>query len=183
MTFAIRRVQAHEWRAVRDLRLQALADAAAPIAFLDTLEAASVRPDEFWQDRTSRAADTDESAQFVAVDGDEWVGSVSVIRRAAGATDHHGNRLAQPRADVVGVYVTSVCRGQGTIDALLAAAADWASRLGDTALWLDVHADNERAKGAYARCGFAPTGHRFTGPIGAEIEMVRPLADSDRVPA
>ncbi|HWV48416.1 MAG TPA: GNAT family N-acetyltransferase [Microbacterium sp.] len=182
MTVEIRRVQAHEWRAVRDLRLRALTDEAASIAFLDTLENASNRPDDFWQQRTSRAADTDESAQFVAIAGSSWVGSVSVIRRASGETDHQGNRLAQPRADVVGVYVDPAHRGEGIIDALLTEAADWARSLGDTALWLDVHADNPRAQGAYSRCGFAPTGHRFTGPIGAEIEMTRSLDDSDRVP-
>lgn len=177
----IRRVLAEEWREVRDLRLQALADAAAPVAFLDTLDDAAARPDEFWQGRTSRAADTDASAQFVALDGGEWVGSVSVVRRAAGETDHHGRRLEHPRSDVVGVYVRPSHRGQGVIDALLAAASVWARSLGDTTLTLDVHADNERASIAYRRAGFAPTGFRFTGPIGPEIEMARSLVDSDRV--
>ncbi|WP_460795446.1 GNAT family N-acetyltransferase [Microbacterium sp. GXF0217] len=183
MSVEIRRVHAHEWHAVRELRLRALADDAAPIAFLDTLQNASVRPDEFWQERTSRAADTDESAQFVAVEGADWIGSVSVIRRAAGESDHHGTCLTEARADVVGVFLDPAHRGRGLIDALLEAAAAWASARGDAALWLDVHADNARAQAAYARCGFAPTGHRFTGPIGAEVEMARPLTDGDRVPA
>lgn len=181
MTPIIRRVRAEEWRDVRGLRLQALADAAAPIAFLDTLENATVRPDEFWQERTARAADTDVSAQFVALDGSDWVGSVSVIRRGVGETDHHGRRLDQPRSDVVGVYVRPSHRGQGLIDGLLAAASEWAVDLGDTTLTLDVHADNDRAQGAYVRAGFAPTGFRFSGPIGPEVEMARQLDAGDRV--
>lgn len=181
MTASVRRVLADEWRDVRALRLHALADAAAPIAFLDTLANATVRPDEFWQERTARAADTEASAQFVAIDADDWVGSVSVIRRGIGETDHHDRRLEQPRSDVVGVYVRPSHRGQGTIDDLLAAASDWAASLGDTALTLDVHADNERAQNAYRRAGFAPTGFRFNGPIGPEVEMARSLEDSDRV--
>ncbi|MFB7250731.1 GNAT family N-acetyltransferase [Microbacterium sp. NPDC056234] len=177
----VRRVRADEWREVRALRLQALTDAAAPIAFLDTLENATARPDGFWQERTTRAADTRDSAQFVAIDGQDWVGSVSVIRRAVGDTDHHGRPLEQPRSDVVGVYVRPSHRGQGVIDSLLVAASDWASALGDAALTLDVHADNDRAQNAYLRAGFALTGFRFTGPIGQEVEMARSLEDTGRV--
>ncbi|UYO98629.1 GNAT family N-acetyltransferase [Microbacterium sp. M28] len=181
MTTSVRRVRADEWREVRQLRLHALADAAAPIAFLDTLANATVRPDDFWQERTARAAGTDQSAQFVAIDGGEWVGSVSVLRRAVGDTDHHGRALEQRRSDVVGVYVRPSHRGQGIIDSLLAAASDWARTLGDPVLTLDVHADNDRAQSAYRRAGFAPTGFRFSGPIGPEIEMARSLDDAGKV--
>ena len=47
------------------------------------------------------------------------------------------------------------------------------------ALTLDVHADNARARRAYERCGFRPSGLRFTGSIGPELEMVRELSDSE----
>jgi hypothetical protein len=36
MTYTIRPVRAHEWREIRALRLDALLDEVAPIAFLDS---------------------------------------------------------------------------------------------------------------------------------------------------
>lgn len=171
----VRRVRAEEWRAVRELRLQALQDADAVVAFLDTYEHAADQPDVFWKARTERAANGDDAAQFVAVDGTAWIGCVTVLRRPAGDVDHLGRTHDAPRADIVGVYVAPAHRGRGTIDALLSAAAEWAGALGDAALTLDVHADNARAQGAYRRSGFEPTGIRFTGPIGPELEMSRPL--------
>ena len=61
----------HEWREVRTLRLRALRDEAARIAFVDKFEDASGRPDEFWQERVALAsveAGSDAGArQFVAV--------------------------------------------------------------------------------------------------------------------
>lgn len=47
--------------------------------------------------------------------------------------------------------------------------------LGGNSLALDVHVENVRAQAAYRRAGFADTGLRFTGSIGAEMEMARPL--------
>ncbi|MGZ4669083.1 MAG: hypothetical protein ACXVX3_11220, partial [Blastococcus sp.] len=49
--YDIRPVHAHEWREVKALRLLALSDEVAPMAFLDSYAEASTRPDEFWQDR------------------------------------------------------------------------------------------------------------------------------------
>lgn len=67
MSVHVRRVEAGEWSQVKDLRLRALADPAAPIAFLDTVEHASGQPDRFWQERTVNAAEPSAAAQFVAV--------------------------------------------------------------------------------------------------------------------
>src|SRR4051794_26586994 len=66
MTTVTRRVRADEWEQVRDLRLAALQDDAAPIAFLETYQKAASEPDEFWQGRTSGGASSDSAAQFVA---------------------------------------------------------------------------------------------------------------------
>lgn len=182
MTIEVKRVRADEWKLVRDLRLEALGDPAAPIAFLDTLDNASLRPELFWRDRASGAANGDAAAQFVAIADEEWIGSVSVIRRGLGDADPHGRAVTASRGDVVGVYVRSEHRGEGIIDALLDAAAAWAQSLGDGSLRLEVHADNERAQGAYRRSGFRTTGLQFTGSIGPEFEMERPLQPADRVP-
>ncbi len=186
MTLHVRRVGAEEWQRVRELRLDALQDPDAAIAFLDTHDNALQRPAAFWQERTVGAATSDTSAQFVAEEGAEWLGTATVLRRDAGHIDHHGVMLPHPRSDVVGVYVRPSARGRGVINALLAAAASWARSLGDDALLLDVHADNARAQAAYRRAGFTLTGHNFTSVIGDEVEMRWPLSDagdSDRVPS
>ncbi len=175
MSFAVRRVRAEDWRRVRDFRLEALQDPDAAIAFLEAHAVAADRPDVFWQERARGAAAGAIAAQFVAEEGEEWFGSVTVLRRKAGETDHLGAVLADARADVVGVYVRPSARGRGIIDALLSAAADWVRSLGDEALTLDVHAGNGRAQAAYRRAGFAPTGRRFTSQIGDEVQMRMPL--------
>jgi GNAT superfamily N-acetyltransferase/general stress protein 26 len=171
----VRRVRPDDWRAARALRLDALQDEAAGIAFLETYEHAAAQPDEFYRARTARAADGDEVVQFVAVDGSSWVGSVTVISQPAGSLDYHGRPVGRSRATVVGVYVRGEQRGSGLIDRLLEAAAQWARDLGFDELTLGVHAENARAQGAYRRAGFAPSGVTFASSIGPELEMVRHL--------
>ena len=165
MTAEVRRVREEEWRQVRDLRVQALHDPAAPIAFLDTVENASAQPDEFWQQRTSNAAVGDEAAQFVAIDDDgEWFGTVTVL-----------HPLGVENGLVVGVYVAEGHRSTGIIDELFEAAAEWATTGGAAALTLEVHVDNARAQSAYTRNGFVFTGEKTTAEIGDEYVMIRTL--------
>lgn len=171
----IRRVRPDDWRAARALRLEALQDEAAGIAFLETYERASTEPDAFYQGRTARASDGDDVAQFVAVDGSTWVGSVTVIVQRAGSLDYHGHPVERSRATVVGVYVRGEQRGSGLIDRLLEETAQWARDLGFDELTLGVHAENARAQGAYRRAGFVPSGVTFASSIGPELEMVRRL--------
>lgn len=175
MSVLVRRVRAEEWEKLRDLRLDAVRDPLASIAFLHSYEEEGAHPDEFWQDRAAKSAAGDAVAQFIAESDGEWIGTVTVIRWDSGDTDHHGRVVASPRGDVVGVFVRPSHRAAGTIDALLAAAADWARGLGDSALSLDVHVDNSRAQAAYRRAGFTETGARFTASIGPELEMTRSL--------
>jgi len=172
MTTSVRRVRADEWERARALRLEALQDEAAGIAFLETYERASAEPDAFYRGRTEGAAAGDDVAQFVAVDGATWVGSVTVITQRAGTLDYHGLPVERSRATVVGVYVRGEQRGSGLIDRLLEEAARWARDQGFDELTLGVHVDNARAQGAYRRAGFAPSGVTFNSTIGPEIEMV-----------
>lgn len=171
----VRRVDSGEWRSVRALRLRALEDPDAAIAFLETRSTAEAQPDDFWIARTEAAAVSDTVAQFIAEADGSWVGTVSVLIREDGTIDHLRHVVQGRRADVVGVFVAPEARGTGVIGALLDTVADWTRQRGLTALHLDVHADNERAHAAYARAGFAPTGTRFTGPIGEELQMLRVL--------
>lgn len=48
---AVRPIRADEWPKAKELRLLALKDPAAPIAFLETYEQAATEPDSFWQER------------------------------------------------------------------------------------------------------------------------------------
>ena len=175
MSILVRGILAGEWERVRDLRLDAVRDPDAAIAFLRSYETEAAHPDEFWQQRAALGSVGDAVAQFIAESAGEWIGTVTVIRWEPGMSDHHGREVTEPRGDVVGVYVRPGQRGAGIIDALLGAAADWASTLGDEALTLDVHVDNARAQAAYRRAGFVDTGLRFTGAIGPELEMRRAL--------
>ncbi|MCC2032115.1 GNAT family N-acetyltransferase [Microbacterium allomyrinae] len=172
---AVRRIRADEWQAVRALRVEATNDPDASIAFLESPIDVASRTDQFWQERSSDAAESEVAAQFVAIVRDVWVGSASVLVRATGQVDHLGRYVDDRRADVVGVYVSPSFRGSGAIDLLLTAAAEWAGSLGLAQIFLDVHRDNARAQAAYRRCGFAPTGETLSSPIGPEIVMGRAL--------
>ena len=177
MSAAVRRVRADEWSRVKALRLEAVSDPAAPVAFLRTYAEEAAHHDAFWRSRAQAAAAGVDVAQFIAEAGREWVGTLSVLRRAVDSIDHHGRSVLAPRADVVGVYVRPGSRGAGIIDLLVSEAAHWARGLGDHSLCLDVHVENPRAVAAYRRCGFVDTGRRFTASIGPEMEMVLPLDD------
>lgn len=174
MTVTVRRVQPDDWARVREFRLQALGDPAAAIAFLSSLDEERARPDEFWRDRVASNASGTDAAQYVAVDdAGAWLGTATALRRSAGEIDHLGRSVERERVDIVGVYVTPDARGRGIVGALFEAIATWASGLGTAALTLDVHRDNTRARAAYARVGFTPTGVTMTGPIGPELELAR----------
>ncbi|MGW1889786.1 GNAT family N-acetyltransferase [Streptomyces sp. NPDC002004] len=183
MTHVIRAVRAEEWPAVRELRLAALQDPAAPIAFLETYENAAAQPDEFWQGRTTRAADSSAVRQFVAEGPDgTWAGSVTVLVEEAGTEGVFGDRIDQRQGHLVGVYVRPEHRGSGVADGLFEAAVDWAASLeGVSRVRLYVHEKNARAEGFYRRAGFVRSG--VTTPVAGdpsaqEVELVRELKTS-----
>jgi len=60
----VRRVTPGDWRRIRALRLEALRDPMAQVAFLETVERAEARPDEEWRGRTAAHAEGGASAQF-----------------------------------------------------------------------------------------------------------------------
>lgn len=174
MSIAVRRITSEDWREVKALRLQALADAAAPMAFLDTVEHAAAQPDRLWQERAANAAGDAAAAQFVAIaDDGTWTGTVTVLPHR----EQHDAGL------VVGVYVADAHRGAGVIDALFDAAAIWSRDRGLRALVLEVHVDNERAQAVYRRRGFVRIGEIETSGFGREWVMRRELVDAGSVPA
>lgn len=175
MTPAARRVRADEGARVRELRLRAVRDPNAALAFLTTYEQEIARDPAFWDARAASGASGDAGAMFVVETQGEWAGSATVLVRRAGDVDHTGRRRTEAHAGIVGVFVDPAHRGSGAIDALLDAAADWARALGFETLSLDVHVDNGRAQAAYRRAGFVATGEEFTTSIGRELAMTRSL--------
>ena len=174
----IRAVHDHEWREVRTLRLRALQDEVADIAFIDTFEEASKRPDEFWQQRVAgssvEAGPDARGRQFVAVAPDDtWVGSVTVLVERVGEKDFEGADIERAAGAIVGVYLDPAYRGRGITQRMFTAAVDWVRELGLDHARLYVHAENPRAQKAYEKAGFTPTGKTLAGSLGIEIEMAR----------
>lgn len=176
---SVRRVRPDDWRGTRDLRLEALRDPMAHVAFLETVEQAEARPDEEWRSRAAAHAEGGASAQFLAATpdgaGETLIGSLAVIMRKAGVPDYFDRVPEVDLPTVVGVYVSPGGRGLGVIDALLTAASDWAVHSGYRALTLDVHESNVPAIRAYQRAGFVIQSD-YEGESGRELGMVKQLA-------
>jgi RimJ/RimL family protein N-acetyltransferase len=178
--YDIRPVHDHEWRQVRALRLLALSDEAAPLAFLDSYADASTRPDDFWQDRARgssvEAGPGSRFRQFVAVTDDgEWVGTATALVEQEGDEDFADAVVTQAGGHVVGVYLSPDHRGLGLLGELAQAITGWFREAGLDRVRLYVHADNVRAQRAYEKLGFTRTGTQVCGSIGTEIEMAMTL--------
>lgn len=174
---AVRPVRADEWREAKELRLSALRDPVAPIAFLETYERAAAQPDSFWRERAEGAADGTRVRQFVAEGADgTWTGSVTVLIEEAGADDAFGGTVQRRQAHLVAVYVRPECRGGGVIDALVEAAVAWSWSVADVGrARLYVHEENARAERVYRRCGFRRSGETVPmqgDPAKVEREMI-----------
>ncbi|WP_345617523.1 GNAT family N-acetyltransferase [Streptomyces ziwulingensis] len=175
--YVIRPVRADEWIAVRELRLRALRDPVAHLAFLETYEQAVERSDTYWQERTVRSAEDAEGARQVIAEGPggQWLGSVTVLIEESGTIDWAGFPVERRQGHIVGVFVRGEWRGSGLTKALFAAGLDWAWASGAERVRLIVHEENGRARGLYRKLGFAPSG--VTVPLAAapgavEVEYV-----------
>ncbi|WP_328318323.1 GNAT family N-acetyltransferase [Streptomyces sp. NBC_00388] len=179
MDDVIRAVRADEWLKVKQFRLAALQDPAAPIAYLETYEAAVTRPDSFWQDRAAGASHGGAARQFIAEGPDGvWAGTVVVLVEPAGAEGVFGDVSSVPQAHLVGVYVRPESRGVGLTQELFRAAMEWAWALDAPRIErvrLFVHQANSRAAGFYRKIGFVPTGYSVPAP-GDEGERELELA-------
>ncbi|GGV70089.1 MULTISPECIES: GNAT family N-acetyltransferase [Streptomyces] len=180
-TYLVRAVRAHEWSAVKALRLEALQDPVAHLAFLETYADAVTQPDSFWQERTAGAcAGATGAQQFIAEGPDgTWVGTVTVLLEEPGTTDWSGQPVQQRQGHVVGVYVRPEHRGSGLTEVLFDEAVRWARQAGAERMRLFVHEDNGRAERFYRKAGFTFSGR--TTPLPArpeekELEYVLDLA-------
>ncbi|OKK13041.1 acetyltransferase [Streptomyces sp. CB00455] len=177
--YVVRPVRGDEWRKVKELRLAALRDPAAPLAFLETVAQAEAWSDEHWQGRAEGAGEGRGVRQFVAeAAGGAWLGSVTVLVEAAGTRDLFDRLIERDQGHLVGVFVRPEGRGTGLTEALFEAALEWAWALEEPVLYrvrLFVHEENARAAAFYRRFGFGATGIALpmpTDPSALEREYV-----------
>ncbi|PAZ13168.1 GNAT family N-acetyltransferase [Streptomyces sp. SA15] len=170
MNYVIRSVRADEWPAVKELRLAALRDPVAHLAFLETYEAAAAKPDSYWQERTARAAEGAEAAQQIIAEGPDgrWVGTLTVLVEEPGTTDWAGFPIERKQTHLVGVFVEPEERGNGLTEVLFDAALEWSWARGAERVRLIVHQENERAQRFYRKVGFVPSG--VTVALGGHAE-------------
>ena len=149
----VRRIGAHEWGELRDLRLRALQD--APDAFGSTHAEESARTDARWMEWATALADGP-SFGAVAVVDDRWVGM------AVGAPhrDHPGE------AGLFGMWVAPDERRTGIGHDLVEQVVRWARSEGFPVLRLLVTLTNDGAMHLYERCGFVDGGVRL--PLRAD---------------
>ncbi|MGA5088872.1 GNAT family N-acetyltransferase [Streptomyces pseudogriseolus] len=186
MSYKVRSLHADEWPRAKALRLEALRDPVASIAFMETYESAAAEPDSFWQGRAERSAAGASGAQQIIAEGPdgEWAGTVTVLMEEAGSTDWAGLPVERLQGHLVGVYVQPGHRGIGLTEVLFDAGLEWAWARGAERVRLLVHEDNARALRAYRRAGFTETGVTTTlGPDPGERELElaveRPDPESD----
>ncbi|MDT0463438.1 GNAT family N-acetyltransferase [Streptomyces gibsoniae] len=177
MSYVIRSIRPDEWPAVKELRLAALQDPVAHLAFLETFEQASARPDAFWQERAASGAEGAlEARQIVAESTDgRWAGTLTVLIEDAGTKDWAGLPVERNQGHVVGVFIRPEHRGSGLSKALFDAGLEWAWSRGVERVRLIVHEDNTQARALYRKIGFVPSG--VTVPLSedsgeSELEMV-----------
>ncbi|MDB1090213.1 GNAT family N-acetyltransferase [Streptomyces sp. ACA25] len=147
MAFTVRETARDDWHELRELRLAALLDPVAPVAFYEPYADALLLPRADWEDR---AAPRPDRTTFVGGPGEgPWAGMLVVFRR----TDF---------VQVAGVYVLPAHRGTGLARQLMRAAISWA---GDCEVRLHVHENNRRAARFYTALGFLPTGAAEADPL------------------
>ncbi|MBD0422149.1 GNAT family N-acetyltransferase [Streptomyces sp. NPDC052309] len=175
--YVIRSIRADEWPAVRELRLRALRDPVAHLAYLETYDDAVARPDSFWKERAAGASEGATGAQQIVAEGPRgsWLGTLTVLMEEAGTTDWAGFAVERRQGHVVGVFVRPEWRGSGLTRALFDAGVQWAWGRGAERVRLIVHKDNGRAQGFYRKAGFVPSG--VSVPLAAkpgesELEFV-----------
>jgi GNAT superfamily N-acetyltransferase len=176
MNYKVRSIRADEWPAAKALRLVALQDPVAHLAFMESSEVAAARPDSFWKERASGSAEGASGAQQIIAEGPdgEWVGTLTVLIEEPGSTDWAGLPVERKQGHLVAVFVRPECRGIGLTEVLFDAGLEWAWSRGVERVRLLVHEDNERAQRLYRKVGFVPTGVTVPferDPEQSEVEL------------
>jgi ribosomal protein S18 acetylase RimI-like enzyme len=166
MGYRLRETQGNDWRRYRTLRLAALRDPMAPVAFFEPYEDAARRSPEGW---ARKSAPMKGRATFIGETADgSWAGMTTALLHDDG------------HVHIVGVYVLPEHRGTGLAEALMRAAIAWA---GDREVRLDVHENNERAARFYHGLGFRPTGRVEPDPRDPQLSARELSLDQHTGPA
>jgi GNAT superfamily N-acetyltransferase len=145
MTYTIRQTRREDWERLRELRLAALQDPVASVAFYEPYEEALRLTRGDWE---RRAAGQERVTFIGASDTGCWAGMVGAFAKSG-------------LVHVVGVYMLPEHRGTGLARALMRATIDWA---GGQEVRLRVHESNTRAARFYTSLGFRPTGGSDVDP-------------------
>ncbi|MFI5676369.1 GNAT family N-acetyltransferase [Streptomyces cellulosae] len=176
-SYVIRSVRADEWPAVKELRLAALRDPVAHLAFLETYEEAAAKPDSFWKERTAGGVEGALGVQQIIAEGPDgqWVGTLTVLVEEPGTRDWAGFPVERRQGHIVGVFVRPEERGNGLTEVLFDAGLEWAWGRGAERVRLIVHEENGRAQRFYRKVGFVPSGRTVplaVAPGETELEFV-----------
>jgi RimJ/RimL family protein N-acetyltransferase len=145
--YKIRQTTREDWRELRALRLAALRDPVAPVAFYERYDKALRQNRREWERRAQ--GEHDGTVTFIGeVEDGSWGGMLSVIATS---------RCAR----VISVYMLPEHRGTGLAGELIRTAIAWA---GGREVRLHVHENNPRAARFYAAIGFRPTGESDPDP-------------------
>jgi GNAT superfamily N-acetyltransferase len=155
----VREIAADGWRAMRDVRLEALRD--APQAFASTYEREITFGEADWQRRIAGGGSF--LAHAPELD-DAPVGIAGGFEAGPGAIE------------LVSLWVRPLARGHGVGAALVEAVVGWAWAKSMARVHLWVTETNTTARLLYERCGFRPTAELQplpSHPELMEIGMVR----------
>ncbi|KAF4405919.1 MULTISPECIES: GNAT family N-acetyltransferase [Streptomyces] len=174
MDYKIGTARPEDWARLRELRLDALRDPVARVAFIETYEDGLERSEESWRRRATPITEGGASTTVFAADADgSWVAMLALLDETADGT-------VPPQLHIVGVYTRPEYRGTGLAEELFRTAVNWAwDNTGAERVRLWVHGDNPRARAFYARLGFTPTGQTMAFPprpdeTEYELAMERP---------
>jgi ribosomal protein S18 acetylase RimI-like enzyme len=140
----IRRVQKDDWRALRAVRIAALAD--APDAFGTTHAQALERTDAWWIEWCATSADSETQAMVLAWDDATPLGMAGAYRDDGG------------RWNVISMWVDPAARGRGIGRALLDSVVAFAREHGAEEVALGVTDGNDAARTLYETYGFTDNG-------------------------
>lgn len=152
--FNVRAATKRDWRALRDLRLEALLD--TPEAYGSTYEESVRRSKAQWK-QMARAFN-----YYVAERNGVLSGMAS-----GGLHDRYPDT-----AWLYGMYVKPEVRGTTMATALVRRVARWALEAGYTELYLDVGVEVRRARAFYTREGFVDTGERRSMSRDSSLELI-----------
>ncbi|MGP4002631.1 GNAT family N-acetyltransferase [Streptomyces sp. 8N706] len=186
MGYAIRTVCVEDWAELKELRLAALRDPVARVAFVDTYEKGAAQADDFWRGRATPIAEGGLATSVIAADdAGHWVAMLALLDETGRSAPPDGalgglgkDGVAPPQIHLVSVYVRPEHRGTGVAEQLFRAAIEWTwehTKAERIRLW--VHCDNPRAQAFYDRLGFTLTGETMPFPPvpeELEYEMVLP---------